>query len=143
VGISTPELAIANLPQKTNIQIEQQLTHISAREPLGLYSYVHNTSIIYSMVSIPRRNILSTPVGGTQPLITFWLIQRNYRYTKRLNKPTSSPIMTYLRPTYLYTHSLPPCHVPIPSNQLPHQPPHPQPAPTSQLLQHQRPKHAL
>ena len=64
------------------------------------------------MVSTPRRNILSTPVGGTQPLITFLPIRLHYRYTKHPKKPTLFPTTTYSPPTYLSTPPPPPHHIP-------------------------------
>jgi hypothetical protein len=139
-AISTLELVIANLPWRTTTRTEQLPMPIFAHALPGLYSYVLNISIIYSMVSTPRRNILSTPVGGTQPLITFWLIQLHYRYTKRHRKHTLYPTTIYLLPTYLSMHPLPSHHLPIPYHHIPHQPPHHHAVILSPPNRHQRPK---
>jgi hypothetical protein len=120
-------------------RIESQSIHTSAHEPPGSYSYVLNINILYSMVSTPRRNILSTPVGGTQPLITFLPIRLSYRSTKHPKKPTLFPTTTYSPPTYLSTPPLPPRHPFTPYPKFPPLPPHHQPAQPS----HQHHRHRL
>jgi hypothetical protein len=139
VAILTLELEIANLPWRKNTRTEQQLMTTFAREHHGFYSCVHYTNILYSMVSIPRRNILSTPVGGTPPLITSLPIRFHYRYNKRPKKPTLSPTTIYSQPTYLSPLPLPSHHLPIPH----HQPPHHHPDQPSPPHHYQRPKRAL
>lgn len=87
---------------------ERPPTLIYAPALRGLYSYVHNISITFSMVSTPRQTLLTTLVGGTQPLTTFSPIRLLYRYNKRHRKLTSSPITTCSRPIYLLPLPLPP-----------------------------------
>jgi hypothetical protein len=135
VAILILELAIANLLWRKNTRIEQQLMSTYARAHHGLYSYVRYTNIIYSMVSIPRRNILSTPVGGTPPLITSLPIRFHYRYNKHPKNPTLSLTTIYSQPTYLLPLPLPLHHLPLPH----HQPPHHHPDQPSPPHHHQRP----
>ena len=101
---------------------ERPPTLIYAPALRGLYSYVHNISITFSMVSTPRQTIHTTLVGGTQPLITFLPIRLLYRYNKRPRKLTSSPITTCSRPTYLIPLPLPPVHLLQPPLAPLHQP---------------------
>ena len=90
---------------------ERPPTLIYAPALRGLYSYVHNISITFSMVSTPRQTIHTTLVGGTQPLITFLPIRLLYRYNKRHSKLTLFPTTTCSRPTYPLPLPLPPVHL--------------------------------
>ena len=88
-------------------QTDKLRTSTFAQGLRGYCRYAHSINIIYSMVSIPWRNVLSTPAGGTQPLITLLVISNIYRYNKHHNRHTKYPIMISSPPTYQYSPPAP------------------------------------